>query len=89
MAIRETVLQLGLHVRAGVHTGECERTAANLTGIAVHVAARIMSMAGSDEITASNTVKDLVAGSGIQFADRGRHKLKGVDREMQVWSVSS
>jgi class 3 adenylate cyclase len=89
MAIRETLPQLGLRVRAGVHTGECERTGASLTGIAVHIAARIMSLAGPDEITASNTVKDLVVGSGIQFADRGCHKLKGVDREMQLWTVSS
>jgi class 3 adenylate cyclase len=69
---------LGLSLRAGIHTGECEQRDGDLGGIAVHIGARICSLAESDEVLVSRTVTDLVAGSGLRFADRGEHELKGV-----------
>ena len=69
---------LGVQVRAGIHTGECERRGQDLAGIAVHVAARVTSLALPDEVLVTSTVRDLVAGSGIEFDDRGEHSLKGV-----------
>jgi class 3 adenylate cyclase len=78
-AILESVRELGLEVRAGLHTGECEVTAGGkVAGIAVHTGARVASLANPGEVLVSSTVKDLVAGSGIQFRDRGTHELKGV-----------
>jgi class 3 adenylate cyclase len=78
-AIVESVRELGLGVRAGLHTGECEVLGGGkVAGIAVHTGARIVSLANPGEVLVSSTVKDLVAGSGIQFQDRGTHKLKGV-----------
>lgn len=77
-AIVSGATELGLHVRAGIHTGECERRGQNLAGIAVHVAARVAAMAQADEVLVTGTVRDLVAGSGIEFDDRGVHSLKGV-----------
>ena len=70
--------QLGIRVRAGLHTGECEVMGDDLGGIAVHIAARVSALAEPSEVLVSRTVKDLVAGSGIEFADRGCHELKGV-----------
>jgi class 3 adenylate cyclase len=70
--------QLGLSIRAGVHTGECELFGDKVAGLAVHTGARVASNAGPGEVLVSETVKDLVAGSGIAFADRGEHELKGV-----------
>jgi class 3 adenylate cyclase len=78
VAVRESVAELGLELRAGLHTGECELGAGKLTGIAVHTGARVASAAGAGEILVSSTVHDLVAGSGIRFEDRGEHELKGV-----------
>lgn len=78
-AIREAVRALGLEVRAGVHTGECEVVAGDVAGIAVHVAARITSSAAPGEILVSATVRDLTAGSGLSFTDRGRRALKGLE----------
>jgi class 3 adenylate cyclase len=78
VAIRDTVRGLGLEIRAGLHTGECERVGENLAGIAVHTGARISALAGPSEVLVSGTVRDLVAGSGIAFEDRGDHELKGV-----------
>jgi class 3 adenylate cyclase len=72
-AIRDSVRQLGLEVRAGLHTGECEMAGAKVSGIAVHTDARIAAAARPQEVLASGTVRDLVAGSGIQFDDRGSH----------------
>ena len=69
---------LGIQVRAGLHTGECEVMGEDLGGIAVHIAARVSALASPSEVLVSRTVKDLVAGSGIEFADRGVHELKGV-----------
>jgi len=84
-AIVETVLGLGLEVRAGIHTGECELTDAGLAGIAVHIAARVANAAGPGEVLVSSTVKDLVAGSGIRFADLGPRPLKGVPDEWHLY----
>ncbi len=88
-ALRSAVEPIGLGIRAGVHTGEIERRGDDVGGIGVHIAARVASMAGSGEIWASRTVKDLTAGSGLEFADQGRHTLKGVPEEWDLFSVSS
>jgi pimeloyl-ACP methyl ester carboxylesterase len=76
--IRESVRELGIEIRAGVHTGECELMADKVGGIAVHTGARVAGAAGPGEVLVSSTVRDLVAGSGIGFEDRGEHELKGV-----------
>jgi hypothetical protein len=76
--IVDSVRELGLDVRAGLHTGECEVIDGKVAGIAVHTGARVASLADAGEVLVSSTVKDLVAGSGIKFADRGTHELKGV-----------
>jgi len=78
---------IGIEVRAGLHTGEIERLGADIGGIAVHLAARVMALAGPSEVLVSSTVKDLVAGSGITFEDRGRHALKGVPDEWHLFAV--
>jgi class 3 adenylate cyclase len=87
--IREQVAALGLDVRAGIHTGECERVGEKIAGLAVNVGARVSGAAGPGEVLVSSTVKDLVAGSGIQFEDRGSHELKGVPGEWRLYAVSS
>jgi class 3 adenylate cyclase len=86
-AIRDGVKRLHLEVRGGIHTGECEVHGTDLAGIAVHVAARIVALAGPSEILVSQTVRDLAAGSGIHFAPRGPHKLKGVEGEYSLFEV--
>jgi class 3 adenylate cyclase len=86
-AIRDAVRALGLEVRAGLHTGECERVDGKLGGIAVPTGARIASLAEPGEVLVSSTVKDLVAGSGIAFEDRGSHNLKGVPGEWRLYAV--
>jgi class 3 adenylate cyclase len=88
-AIRDAVHLLGLEVRAGIHTGECEIAGPRVSGIAVHTGARIAAAARADEVLASGTVRDLVAGSGIQFADRGSHVLKGVPGDWRLFAVTS
>ena len=88
-AIADDARRLGLEVRAGLHTGECEVRGDDLAGIAVHIGARVASLAGPGEVLVTGTVRDLVAGSGIEFADRGRHELKGVPGEWQVLAVAS
>jgi class 3 adenylate cyclase len=87
--IRDAVRPIGLEVRQGLHTGEIELLERDIGGIAVHLAARIMSLAGPSEILVSGTVTDLVVGSGIGFADRGRHALKGVPGTWPVYAVAS
>jgi pimeloyl-ACP methyl ester carboxylesterase len=82
------VRSLGLEIRAGVHTGECERFGDKVAGLAVHTGARVAGTAGAGEVLVSQTVKDLVAGSGIEFEDRGRHELKGVPGEWRLYAVS-
>jgi uncharacterized protein (TIGR00369 family) len=84
-AIRDGVGRLGLEIRAGLHTGECEVSGSDITGIAVHVASRVLGLAEPGEILATNTIRELVAGSGLRFADRGRHGLKGVEGEWQIY----
>ena len=86
-AIVNTAAEQGLDVRAGLHTGECEREGGKLAGIAVHIGARICAVAQPGEVLVSRTVKDLVAGSGIEFDDRGDFELKGVPGDWQLYSV--
>jgi class 3 adenylate cyclase len=86
-AIVDAVRPLGLSVRAGLHTGECEVIGDKVGGIAVHVGARVASAARPGEVLVSGTVRDLVAGSGIPFTDRGRHTLKGVPGEWTLCAV--
>jgi uncharacterized protein (TIGR00369 family) len=88
-AIRDGVGRLGLAVRAGLHTGECEVSGADVAGIAVHIASRVQSLAGAGEILVSGTVRDLVAGSGLPFEDRGRHALKGIEGEWPLFAVTA
>jgi class 3 adenylate cyclase len=86
-SVREKLRQLGLQVRTGLHTGECELIGNKVGGIAVHTGARVSTAASPDEVLVSSTVRDLVAGSGIQFADRGMHNLKGVPGEWRLFVV--
>jgi class 3 adenylate cyclase len=74
-------------IRAGLHTGECELIGDDVGGIAVHIGARVMARARPNEILVSSTVKDLVTGSGIEFRDRGMHRLKGVPGTWRLFSV--
>lgn len=87
-AITESVRDLGLDVRAGLHTGECELIDGKVAGIAVHTGARVASQAEAGEVLVSSTVKDLVAGSGIQFEDRGIAELKGIPGEWRLFAVA-
>ncbi len=82
------VRERGVEVRVGVHTGECEQRGDDLAGIAVHVGARIMALAGPGEVLTSRTVRDLVAGSGIDFTPRGEHQVKGVDEALTVYAAT-
>ena len=86
-AIRAGLRDLELEVRVGLHTGECELLGDDIGGIAVHIAARVMAAAGAGEIVCSRTVKDLVAGAGYAFADRGTRTLKGVPDSWQLYAV--
>jgi class 3 adenylate cyclase/acyl-coenzyme A thioesterase PaaI-like protein len=86
-AIRDAVKRIGIEVRAGLHTGECELVGADVAGIAVHIASRIQSTAGPSEVLVSSTVRDLVAGSGLRFTDHGRHILKGIAGDWQLFVV--
>ncbi|HEX6476180.1 MAG TPA: adenylate/guanylate cyclase domain-containing protein, partial [Acidimicrobiales bacterium] len=79
---------LGLEIRSGVHTGECELRGGDLAGIAVHIGARVAALAGGGEVLVTSTVRDLVAGSGIAFADRGQHELKGVPGSWQLLAAT-
>jgi class 3 adenylate cyclase len=88
-AIGEAVGELGLEIRAGLHTGEIERRGSKVTGIAVHVGARVAALAQPGEVLVTSTVKQLVPGSGIDFADRGAHTLKGVADQWQLFAVMS
>lgn len=86
-AVRDAAHRLGIEVRIGLHTGEIELRGDDVGGIAVHIAARVASLAGPSEIIVSRTVTDLVAGSGLQFAERGAQPLKGVPGEWQLFAV--
>jgi class 3 adenylate cyclase len=85
--IRNTVRSLNLDVRCGLHTGECERVGNDLAGIAVHIGARFADLAAPGEVLVSQTVRDLVAGSGLAFEDRGTHILKGVPNDWRLFSA--
>jgi class 3 adenylate cyclase len=85
--ILDAVSSLGLSVRAGLHTGECELVGNDVAGIAVHIGARVMAHAEPGEVLASSTVKDLVVGSGLRFADRGLHALKGVPDQWRIYAL--
>jgi class 3 adenylate cyclase len=87
--IRDEMGRLSLEIRSGIHTGECEVQGADLAGIALHTAARIMSLAGPGEILASQTVRDLVSGAGLEFEDRGPQTLRGVQGPVNVFAVSN
>jgi class 3 adenylate cyclase len=84
-ALGDAVRPLGLKVRCGIHTGECELIGDDLAGIAVHIGARVAALATPGEVLVSQTVRDLVAGSGLTFEDRGSHSLKGVPDEWRLF----
>jgi class 3 adenylate cyclase len=86
-AIRDTVAELGLQIRAGLHTGEVERNGPAVTGLAVHVGARVAALAAASEVLVTSTVQMLVLGSGIAFTDRGNHTLKGVPDRWHLFAV--
>jgi class 3 adenylate cyclase len=83
-ALRERLQTLGLEMRAGLHTGEIERRGEGIAGIGVHIAARVVGLAGAHEVLVSRTVRDLVTGSGLRFVERGTHALKGVPEEWEI-----
>ena len=89
MAIRDAVQALGIEVRAGLHTGECEVRGDDIGGIAVHIGARVSALAGPNDVLVSSTLRDLVIGSGLEFDDRGIHELKGVPGEWHLFAVAS
>jgi class 3 adenylate cyclase len=89
MSIRDAVLPLGLEVRAGLHSGECELRGDDIGGIAVHIGARVCSLAGPSEVLVSGTLRDLVIGSGLEFGDRGVHQLKGVPGDWRVFALAA
>jgi pimeloyl-ACP methyl ester carboxylesterase len=86
-AVADEIRPLGIEVRAGLHTGECEMIGDDVGGIAVHIGARVAALAGPGEVLVSSTVKDLVAGSGLRFGDRGDQNLKGVPGEWRIFAV--
>ena len=87
-AVVDEAASIGIEIRAGLHTGECEVLNGKLTGIAVHTAARVAGEAGPGEVLVSGTVRDLVAGSGIAFLERGEHQLKGLQERLRLYAVS-
>ena len=87
MAIRDAVQTLGIEVRAGLHTGECEVRGDDIGGIGVHIGARVSALAGANDVLVSSTLRDLVIGSGLEFEDRGAHELKGVPGEWHLFAV--
>jgi class 3 adenylate cyclase len=89
MAIRDAVQALGIEVRAGLHTGECEVRGDDIGGIGVHIRARVSALAGPNDVLVSSTLRDLVIGSGLEFEDRGAHELKGVPGEWHLFAVAS
>jgi pimeloyl-ACP methyl ester carboxylesterase/class 3 adenylate cyclase len=88
LAVRDRVRELGIEIRAGAHTGECEKIAGKVGGLATVIGARIRELAAPGEVLASATVRDLTAGSGLRFDDRGAHQLKGVPGEWRVFAAS-
>jgi class 3 adenylate cyclase len=88
VAMRDELAEVGLHIRVGLHTGEVELDGNHIRGIAVHIAARVLSLAGDGELLCSRTVRDLVAGSGFRFDPRGSHRLKGVPDEWELFAAA-
>ena len=88
-AMTRALGDLGVEIRAGVHTGECDIVGDDIGGLAVNIAARVSAMAGPSEVLTSSTVRDLVVGSGMAFTDRGLHELKGVPEPWRVLAVSA
>jgi class 3 adenylate cyclase len=86
-SVRQSLNKLGIQIRAGIHTGECIFSGNDISGIAVHIASRITEMASPNEILVSNTVRDLVYGSGILFEDKGEYKLKGIEEKRALFSL--
>jgi class 3 adenylate cyclase len=86
-AIRDAVRAVGIQVRVGLHTGEVELHGDDIRGTAVHIAQRVQTLAQPDEVVVSRTVVDLIGGSGIAFADRGTHPLKGAPGQWQLFAV--
>ncbi|MCV7398817.1 adenylate/guanylate cyclase domain-containing protein [Mycobacterium fragae] len=89
MAIRDAVAALGIQVRAGLHTGECEVRREDIGGIGVHIGARVSALAGPNDVLVSSTLRDLVIGSGLEFEERGSYQLKGVPGEWRLFAVAS
>jgi class 3 adenylate cyclase len=89
MAIRDAVQPLGIEIRAGLHTGECEIRGDDIGGIAVHIGARVSALAEPNEVLVSSTLRDLVIGSGLLFDDRGTHQLKGVPGDWHLFAVAA
>ena len=89
MAIRDAVQVLGIEVRAGLHTGECEVRGDDIGGIGVHIGARVSTLAGPNDVLVSSTLRDLVIGSGLEFEERGVHELKGVPGEWKLFRVTT
>jgi class 3 adenylate cyclase/pimeloyl-ACP methyl ester carboxylesterase len=89
MSIRDAVQALGIQVRAGLHTGECEVRGDDIGGIGVHIGARVSALAGPNEVLVSSTLRDLVIGSGLEFEERGSYELKGVPGEWRLFAVAS
>jgi class 3 adenylate cyclase len=87
VAVRNATQRLDLEVKVGLHTGECQFADGDVTGIAVHIAARVLEQAEPGEILASGTVRDLLLGSGLSFSDRGRHELKGLDGDWPLFAL--
>ena len=88
-AIVESMWARGVPIRAGLHAGECETVDGKVGGIAVHIGARVAGQASAGEVLVSSTVKDLVAGSGLEFEDRGAHELRGVPGEWRLFAVDA
>jgi class 3 adenylate cyclase len=88
MSIRDAVQALGIEVRAGLHTGECEIRGDDIGGIGVHIGARVSALAGPNDVLVSSTLRDLVIGSGLEFEERGAHELKGVPGEWRLFAVA-
>ena len=88
-AITNESRAIGVEIRAGLHTGECEQRGADLAGLAVHIAARVAALAGANEVYVSRTVRDLVVGSDLRFVSRGEHELKGIPDQWQIYALET